>query len=150
MGAGLLSSYVFYPTAPADTLRPGQGYWIKFPVADYLRFEGAAIPTTQSYRIALQPGWNQIGDPFLASAPLATITVDPLDGTTPLGLASSTATQPTLYRYDMTAGQYATLNVSTDSLDPYVGYWIFARQAAALIVPPEAAPPPPGGPPGLP
>ena len=139
----LLSSYVFYPTSPADTLRPGQGYWIKFPVANYLRFEGAAIPTTQSYRIALQPGWNQIGDPFLSSAPLASITVDALDGTTPLPLASSTITQSTLYRYDMTSGQYATLDVNLDGLDPYNGYWIFARQAAALIVPPEAAPPPP-------
>ncbi len=141
----LLGSYVFYPTAPADTLRPGQGYWIKFPTANYLHFEGAAVPTTQSFQITLQPGWNQIGDPFLSSAPLSGVTVSASAGGTaiPLTNTANGLVQSTLYRYDMSAGAYVALSPATDTLDPYNGYWIFAAQTAVLSIPPETAPPPP-------
>lgn len=148
-----LSSYVFYPTAPADTLRLGQAYWIKFPVANYLHRAGVPAPTNQAFRLALKAGWNQISDPFLASAPLTTITVDALNNSAPAPLASSPVVQATLYRYDTGSGKYVALFPTTDTLDPYNGYWIYATQAAALIIPPVAplAPIPIGvTPPGAP
>ena len=145
-----LNSYVFYPTAPADTMRPGQAYWIKFPAANYLHRQGTPVSTAQAFTITLQPGWNQIGDPFLASAPLSGITVDTPAGGSSAALASSPLVQSTLYDYDPTAGQYVALDPTVDTLDPYNGYWIYATAAAVLSIPPESGPPGVPGVPGVP
>ena len=59
-----LSSYVFYPNAPANTLTPGVGYWASFPSAAYPHYDGALVPTTSPFSIGLSAGWNLIGDPF--------------------------------------------------------------------------------------
>ena len=68
-----LGSYLFYPAAQAFTLTPGQGYWVNFPSASYIHFDGVPVSTSQSYPINLEAGWNQIGDPFPAAAPLSAI-----------------------------------------------------------------------------
>jgi len=148
-----LGSYVFYPTAPADTLRLGQGYWIKFLVPTYLHRLGVSAPLTQPYRIPLAAGWNQIGDPFPGSVPLSTVTADTAAGSGAVALTAATSpVQPTLYRYDPKAGAYVVVDTAAGTIDPYNGYWIYAKQAAVLIVPPsQGVPPPPGGgPPGAP
>ncbi len=140
-----LGSYVFYPTAPADTLRLGQGYWIRFPTANYLHVSGTPASTAAAYSISLQQGWNQIGDPFTAAAPLSTISVVNSAGAT-VGLltdaASAAVVQPTLYGFNGTS--YTALVPASDSLTPYLGYWVFAFQASSLSVPAPAglAPPP--------
>ena len=136
--APLLNSYIFYPTAPADTLRLGQGYWIRFPSTNYLHISGTPASTSQAFSIPLQQGWNQIGDPFILAAPLSSISVINSAGTT-LGLlgstAASTIVQPALYGYNTTTNAYAALVPATDSLQPYVGYWVFAFQKSTLSVP---------------
>ena len=143
--APLTNSYVFYPTAPADTLRLGQGYWVRFPTAAYVHVAGTAASTAQAFSIPLQQGWNQIGDPFPAAAPLSGITI--LMSGSAAGALGSTAAdaivQPTLYRYDTTSNAYAALNPASDSLQPYVGYWVFAFQASTLSVPAAGPPPAP-------
>ena len=133
--APLLNSYLFYPTAPADTLRLGQGYWIRFPSANYLHLPGNPAPTTQPFSISLQAGWNQIGDPFPAAALLSGITVTGSSGVSGPLASTPSVVQATLYSYDMSANAYAALNPATDSLSPYVGYWIFAFQSCTLSVP---------------
>ena len=143
----LLNSYVFYPTAPADTLRLGQGYWVQFPSTEYIHIQGTSAPTTQPFSIRLQQGWNQIGDPFTIAAPLNTITVIKADGATEGPLASSNVVQTTLYGYNPSNNKYVALSDSTDSLQPYVGYWVFSSQASTLSVP---SPGPPSGPPTAP
>ncbi len=130
----LLNSYVFYPSAPADTLRLGQGYWIRFPSANYLHIPGNPAPTTQPFSIPLQQGWNQIGDPFPAAAPLSGITVSASSGSGPLASTPSVV-EATLYSYDMSTGTYAALAPATAALTPYAGYWIFAFQPCTLSVP---------------
>jgi subtilase family serine protease len=135
----LINSYVFYPTGPADTLRLGQGYWIRFPSAsssgNYLHISGTPALTTQSFSISLQQGWNQIGDPFFLSVPLSSITATA--GTGQSGPLASTpaVVQPTLYSFDTTTNAYNALNPASDSLNPYIGYWIFAFQSCTLSVP---------------
>ena len=123
-----LSSYVFSPNAPANTLTPGMGYWASFPSAEYPHYDGALVPAAP-FSIGLLAGWNLIGDPFPAAVPLPAITIS---GTP---LAASPAVSPILYRYDMPSGQYVALNAATDSLQPYAGYWIYAGQSTALSVP---------------
>ena len=141
-----LASYVFYPTAPADTLRLGQGYWIKFPVTNYLHLLGVPASLTQSYRIPLTAGWNQIGDPFLGPVPVSTVTADTLISTGAVALtATASPVQSNLFRYDTGTNAYVAVDPTSGTLDPYNGYWIYAKQAAVLIVPPVAGPPPPPG-----
>lgn len=145
-----LGSYVFYPTAPADTLRLGQGYWIRFPAAStttpasYLHILGTPASTASAFSIPLQQGWNQIGDPFPVAAPLSSMSVVSSAGTT-LGLLGATGTtatvQPTLYGFSGTS--YTALTPSTDSLAPYAGYWVFAFGKCSLSVPPPAGATPP-------
>jgi len=145
-------SYVFYPTAPADTLRPGQGYWIKFVAPTYVHRQGAMVPTTQSFRVTLQQGWNQIGDPFLSAAPLSGLTVDTTSGGSLAPLSTSPLVQPTLYEYTTATGRYDSpaTDATFTALAPYRGYWIFAKQTAVLIIPAQAPPPPPSGGGGIP
>jgi len=161
-----LGVYVFYPAVPADTLRLGQGYWIKFPVANYLHRLGVPASLTQPFRIPLSAGWNQIGDPFPGSVPLSTVTADTAAGAGAVSLTvAASPVLPNLFRYDTVAGAYVPVYFRYDpatnayaavdpaaTLDPYNGYWIYARQAAVLIVPPsQGVPPPPvSGPPGSP
>ena len=123
------ASYVFSPTAPANTLTPGSGYWAVFPTAAYLHYDGTPLSTATPFSLALAAGWNLIGDPFPAAVPLSSVTT----GGMPLAL--SAAVSPTLYRYDTPSGQYVTLSAAGDSLQPYVGYWIYASQSATLSVP---------------
>ena len=148
-----LNSYVFYPTAPADTLRLGQGYWIRFPSANYLHIPGNSAPTTQPFSIPLQPGWNQIGDPFPFAAPLSSITVTGSGGVSGPLASTPAVVQATLYRYDTSSNAYAALVPATDVLNPYVGYWVFAFQPCTLSVPVPAGlitTGPPGAPPAVP
>jgi kumamolisin len=139
-----LGSYVFFPTAPADTLRLGQGYWIRFPSPSYLHLTGTPASTAAAYSIPLQPGWNQIGDPFPLAVPLSSVSVVNSAGAT-LGLlgaaGTTTAVQPTLYGFNGTS--YTALNPASDALAPYQGYWVFAFGKSSLSVPYPGAPPPP-------
>ncbi len=150
--APALGSYVFYPTVPADTLRLGQGYWIRFPSASYLHLTGTPASTTSAYSIPLQQGWNQIGDPFPVDVPLSSISVVNSAGA-PVGLlgaaGTTTVIQPTLYGFSGTA--YTALRPSTDSLTAYSGYWVFAFAKSSLSVPAPAGltPPPAPGVPGI-
>jgi len=145
-----LSSYLFSPTAPADTLRLGQGYWVSFPSANYLHVAGTPAPAS-AFTIPLQQGWNQIGDPFQLAAPLASISVIGSRGTSGLLPSTPSVVQPTLYAFPAGSNAYTALNPASDSLAPYAGYWIFAFQKCSLSVPYPGAPPPPTVPtvPGL-
>ena len=123
------NAYVFSPNAPATTLTPGRGYWVNFPSASYPHFDGALVPTTAPFSLAVSSGWNLIGDPFPAAVPLSSITVNGA------ALTSSGTVSPTLYRYDTPSGQYVAVNAASDSLQPYAGYWLYASQSAPLSIP---------------
>ncbi len=129
-----LGVYVFYPTAPADTLRLGQGYWIRFPSANYLHIPGTSASATQPFSLSLQQGWNQIGDPFTLAVPLSSMTASGPGGSGPLA-STPAVVQSTLYSYNTSTNAYAALSPATDVLNPYVGYWIFAFQPCTLNVP---------------
>ena len=155
-----LGAYAFYPAVPADTFRLGQGYWIKFPAANYLHRLGVPASLTQPFRITLSPGWNQISDPFSGSVPLSTVTADTVISSGAVALtAAASPVQPNLFRYDTGTANYVqifgagTPATEAGTLDPYNGYWIYAKQAAVLIVPvSQGVPPPPSvpGPPAAP
>ena len=136
-----INDYVSTPEAPADTFRLGQGYWARFPGGTnwYIHREGISAPSDRPFNIALQAGWNQIGDPFLSNIPISGLLVtgpNMISGTTATSapIAGSPLIQSSLYAYSGTTSGYQTL-AATDSLQPWQGYWIKASQAATLIVP---------------
>lgn len=122
------NSYVFYPSAPANTLTPGTGYWAAFGAPAYPHYDGTPVSTATPFSLPLSPGWNLVGDPFPAAVPLSSVTVSG----TPLAL--SPAVSPTLYTYNTASGQYVTLSAASDSLQPYAGYWIYVAQNSAVTV----------------
>ncbi len=127
------TGYLAYPTAPADTLRLGHGYWAVLPTGDsYVRLKGVPAPTNQSYRIGLLPGWNMIGDPFLQPVSVSGITVDTINPGSPVAIGAASTVQLPLYTYN--GSGYTTLGTG-DSLQPFVGYWIHATQPAELVIP---------------
>jgi len=125
-------TYLSTPTAPADTLHLGAGYWVK-PAADVtLRVIGTPAPAGLPYKIALTQGWNMIGDPFTSPVAVGAIQVDTPVPSTPTPIASSQLVALPLYAY---RGTSYVAKGATDTLDPYAGYWIYARAASTLIVP---------------
>ena len=140
-----LNNYVRYPSAPADTLRLGVGYWALIPGdRPYVHRNGVPAPGNQPFRITVQPGWNMIGDPSGVAVPLTSIQVEslPAGATATAALGSSSLVQMPLYTWDGT--KYVVLG-SGDSIQPFVGYWIFANQNANLVVPVVPAVPGSGG-----
>ncbi len=122
------AAYVFYPSAPANTLTPGTGYWVSFPAVAYPHFDGALVPTATPFSLTLTTGWNLIGDPFPAAVPLSSVTAD--------GSAlTSSAVSPVLYSYSTASGQYVSVSAATGSLQPYAGYWIYTSSPVTLNIP---------------
>lgn len=133
-----LTTYVMYPQAPSDTFHLGRGYFIRFPGPSGLATgttvmgTGVPAPAGQPFYISLQKGWNMIGDPFLKPVVISSIFVGGLD-TAPIGTSRFVALP--LYTYTGNAATpYSTLGAS-DSLQPWVGYWIYANEPVTLGVP---------------
>lgn len=129
----LLARYAVTPTAPADTIHPGQGYWARFAATASLLDNGQHVDQTQPFSITLSRGWNMIGDPFTQSVPLSSLHIK-ANGVLlkfPTGKTLARPVMDHLYTYPAGATAY---EVETVSLKPYVGYWLYAYQNCALIV----------------
>jgi hypothetical protein len=96
----------------AETLRHGEGYWIKFRSAQTAWVAGTPILNDT---IGLQLGWNMIGS-ISDSVPLGAIT------TLPPGIITSSC-------FGYTTG-YVSVNV----LVPGQGYWVKTSQAGSMIL----------------
>jgi hypothetical protein len=135
-----LLQYVLTPTAPADAIHIGQGYWALFPRAVSVTSAGNAADPGADFDIGLGLGWNAIGDPFPAVAPVSGLEFI-ADGQTSVfadavqaGLVSGT-----LYRYDpsLNSGQGEYVAVSAgDVLAPGQAYWMHTSRPLILAVPP--------------
>ncbi len=95
-----------------DSLTPGIGYWMRFPSAQDVYFNGTRI---MSESLAVSPGWNLIGS---LSLPIAVSTIT----SEPPGMATSK-----FYGY---TGGYAT----SDSIIPGRGYWVKVDTSGVLIL----------------
>jgi len=121
-------TYAVTPTAPADSLVAGQGYWVRFPATETIATTGTPTPTDAPFTIALNKGWNMIGDPFDGDVALSTVTVTPTGGS-PQPLAGSAAIPGPVFAYS--GGLY----VIATQLSPYEGYWVNATEDCTLSVP---------------
>jgi len=93
-----------------DTLRNGEGYWLKFPRDTAFSIIGEAVPYDT---ITLAGGWNLIG-PFTYQVPVDSISAYPP------GIVSSE------YFW------YSKAYVNADTLKPGRAYWVKTKQAGTL------------------
>ena len=98
-----VNAYALDPTAPADTLRLGRGYWVDLLTPASLITTGASPSGTVS--VALSPSWNQIGVPNLSGVLVSSLSFDMGNGSTPLTFAQAISSanhvvSPILYRFD--------------------------------------------------
>ena len=130
----LVGAYALDPIAPADTLRPGVGYWV------YLK---SAVPVTQAgttltgaVQVPLNPAWNQIGVPSTAGVTVASLTFTGSNGTVyNFADASGGAfhlISGTLYSYDGSAYQPVATGAT---LQPWQAYWIRVFTPVTLNIP---------------
>ncbi len=124
----LSGQYAFYPAAPADHFRLGQGYWLLLASAADLAEIGRRGESP--YEIPLKAGWNMIGTPFPDVVDYYGITVRRSDGVE-MSLQNALSTgvlQNGLFTYGI--GGY---RLSTE-LVPFTGYWQNALQNCTLVV----------------
>ncbi|HTK82817.1 MAG TPA: T9SS type A sorting domain-containing protein, partial [Bacteroidota bacterium] len=112
--SALSAAYAYTPLgyAAKETLRNGQGYWLKFS-------SGQSIPVVGDLRISdtisLNPGWNMIGS-ISSAIPVAGI------ASIPGGIVTSS-----FFGYD---SAYS----SADSIRPGRGYWVKVNQSGQLVL----------------
>ncbi len=133
----LASAYALDPTAPADTLRLGVGYWVYLRNAVSVTQQGAT-PSAGTVSVSLGQGWNQIGvpNPSAAGIPVANLLFDNgAGGMITFSQASSSqynlVTRP-LYSY--AGGGYQTIS-SSGVLTPWNAYWIYVNAPVTLEIP---------------
>jgi uncharacterized repeat protein (TIGR03803 family) len=128
-------AYAVTPTAPADSIVAGQGYWVRFPQAVTVYQQGTLAPTDAPYKISIAAGWNLVGDPFTSPVSIENVTI----GTSSASFSSaSSGSAPviatTVWGYDSGANNYA----QSSTLNPGAGYWVFAYSATTLNIPPPS------------
>ena len=131
-----LSAYALTPAAPADAVRLGRGYWVRFPQALTVAASGVPADPSTDFRLSLSPGWNQIGDPFLSAVPLTGLKVESGSSTSPFPQASGAAglVGAGVYGYDPAQGSYFPVALNA-ALQPGRGYWMWAALPVTLVVP---------------
>jgi len=129
------SRYVFYPTAPANRFQLGRGYFLETSEDLPLAVEGTRADTNRPFEIALQIGWNLIGNPFPFDVDWSQVQfIDP-DTNTAVSLPTAVGkgiVANALWSYSF--GSYA----ATTRMRIWEGYWVYAYRATRLIVPPTA------------
>ncbi len=130
----LASAYALDPTAPADALRPGVGYWVY--LANTTPVTQAGKPLTGSVSVALNPAWNQIGVPSAAGVTASNMTFTAANGTTYKFADAAGSTyhliSGTLYSYNGSAYQPVGSNAT---LQPWQAYWIRVYTPVTVNIP---------------
>jgi subtilase family serine protease len=124
-------SYALTPTAPANQIVLGQGYWVRFPQAISVTQQGTLASTASPFVVQLQPGWNMIGDPYPTAVPVTSIE---FDSETLTFAQAASGTNPliggTVYEYNASSNLYSPAS----TLSPDLGYWIYDYAATDMDV----------------
>ncbi|BDI28268.1 hypothetical protein CCAX7_003190 [Capsulimonas corticalis] len=136
----LLLNYVLNPTAPADALHIGYGYWVKLAANTNIYNTGVA-PTAASVSVPLHKYWNQIGVPSTTSINVSDLTFTASDGSS-LTFAQASApdrniVDKTLYSYDTASNAYVPVTAG-GTLTPWQGYWIKVYKDTTVTIPTNA------------
>ena len=134
--SGYYRTYAQNPSDPILALGLGRGFWCKLPEEVSLAPEGDIAPSGP-FAIDLEPGWWQLGNPFLSQLDFSRTTVE-YEGVT-MDLASADAAG-LLRRYAWT---YATGSSDYQLVDtvlstgqfiaPWRGFWVLAEKACRVV-----------------
>ncbi len=134
------NQYLLDPTAPADTVRLGQGYWV-FLKNDVPVTQQGTTPGTAFVPQPLRPTWNMIGVPNPNGVPVSSLMFDNgAGGMITFAQASSTQyailtpNASNIYRYDAPSNTYQPVG-NGEVLQPWQAYWIRVRVPATLEIP---------------
>ncbi|GBC99456.1 Protein TolB [bacterium HR17] len=132
--------YVFYPTAPADVVRLGRGYFVRFTQSVDFTTPGNPAPTDQPFALVLdKKGWWLIGAPFPFSVDWQRTRV--INRANGQNLSLRDAVLQGLLRDAL-----FTLNASgtgydlSATLDPFRGYWVRVEASQGVILQIDNAP----------
>jgi hypothetical protein len=146
------NDYRWFPDPATTNLQPGMAFWLLNRNREVVILPDDARPldTSVGHTYNLKAGWNQIGNPFTISLPLEQVRViGPQGGDWSMEEAvARNYLLPTVYAYDPATNQYTwELSLSESRLDPYMGYWLLARQDITLLFPPPTLTTPAQAPP---
>jgi hypothetical protein len=116
-------------------LAPERGFWLISRSTHSIStspITGTSVSTEGPYEITLEPGWNQIGHPFVFPVAWDSMTIDTL--TAPAAVDSGIVQSP--------VGWWSgTYDYEIKNLYPFYGYWIknLSSSAVILAVPPVEA-----------
>ncbi|MEN6643417.1 MAG: FlgD immunoglobulin-like domain containing protein [Armatimonadia bacterium] len=135
------NQYRWFPDPYVTAIVPGAGYWLlnrnREPV--YMPAGAEPVDSSIAYNVDLLPGWNQIGNPFTTGVRLDEVRVAGQSGGD-WSLDEAVARNmllSTVYAYDPETNQYTWEATPADTyLDPYMGYWVLARQSCTLMFQP--------------
>ena len=127
--------YSMYPLHFTE-MESGRGYWLRLDFASAEDCEGLNV--TSDVELALDYGWNLIGQPHDYPTPLADCEVS--DGATTLSFADAASAgwiADPAYFYDASGYRAcSTAGGDDDSLQPWYGYWLLAQtDGLTLIIP---------------
>jgi hypothetical protein len=132
VGAETKEDYAVYPTGAARRLEPGRGYQILLeqPLAVVVSGEEVTDPLTP---VALEAGWNLIGNPYLDPVPWYRVRVQRADGRV-LSLDQAVRSGllgRVLWVYNEASRTYERAT----RLEPFRAYWIRATAGCILLIP---------------
>jgi len=137
--------------ALVNSIRPGEGYWLRVNTAQTLTLSGAKIAGDAfggTLRLALPQGWVQIGNPYPYPVPIGLIRF--IDVTQGIAITYAEAVQRGLVRsvlfyYDTTPPVgYKPISLYSDPSAPMIpgrGYWIYVDSRNLEIIFPNVITP---------
>ncbi len=116
----------------------GWGYWLKLDNPTEFTPVGNTAPSG-SVGVQLDPGWQQVGNPYFGPTDLATATVEH-QGTT-MDLASADGAnvmRQVLWSYDAQSGGYELIapffGIGDSKIPPWKGFWALVEKSATLVL----------------
>ncbi len=134
MGDG--SGFRLYSDAAARNLRLGRGYFIRLTKPAAITEQGTPAPTDRPYSLALNSGWNLIGNPFTANVTWSNVSVQVPGQSGTLTMAQAIQ-QGHLRPGLLTLGGNPYRDSSV--LEVWKGYWVRATRPVTLLIPPPGS-----------
>lgn len=128
-----------------QTVSPGQAFFTYTPTSSVIAPQGRLVDQNAPFSVDLQPGWNQIGSPFLKPVSWAGCRVDYSGKSYSMSEARANYLMldyawagskiGPLFDYGLV---HAQLGEAKGTLDPWQGYWVYAFRPVRLTMLPTA------------
>lgn len=129
-----------YDVSSSFNFSAGNGYWVKLASDKYFEVTGTPAPATQNFEVAIYPGWNQVGNPFLQTYLWENVSVKNKQSGVTKKLTDAAAAQwvgSYAWSYPGQAFGYQLTHPDKEGasryLSPLYGYWIYSGISGTLV-----------------